>query len=147
MPEQAANAAFGWYWINRRKHSLSLLCRTMQKSRRSQWKVEVLDVVTASRARARKTALIKQFRSSENDGGLNCLNGRGRLVSLGSRIRHSQAFIGSRNPRTRANTRKIKELRKTHSSRKVAEILGICTKTVLRHLRGEFGKGKYADQS
>jgi hypothetical protein len=30
LPEQAASVAFGWYWINR-EHSLSLLCRTMQK--------------------------------------------------------------------------------------------------------------------
>jgi hypothetical protein len=144
LPEQAASITFGWYWINR-KHSLSLLCRTMQESRRSQWKVEVLEVVSASRAGARKTALIKKFKSSENDGGLNCANGRGRLVSQYSRIRHSQAVIGSRNPHTRANPGRIKELSKTLSSRKVAKILGIAKKTVLRHLRGEFGRGKYAD--
>ena len=144
LPEQTASFAFGWYWINR-KHSLSLLCRTMEKSRRSQWKVEVLEVVSASRAAARKTALIKKFRSSENDGGLNCANGRGRLVSQYSRIRHSQAVIGGRNPRVRANPRRIRELSKTLSSPKVAEILGISSKTVQRHLRGEFGRGKYAE--
>jgi hypothetical protein len=143
LPEQAASAAFGWYWINR-KQSLSLLCRTMQRSRRSGWKVDVLEVVSASRAGARKTALIEKFKSSENDGGLNCANGRGQLVSKYSRIRHSQAVIGSRNPHTRANPRRIKELSKTLSSRKVAKILGITKKTVLRHLRGEFGRGKYA---
>jgi DNA-binding CsgD family transcriptional regulator len=117
----------------------------MQKSRRSQWKVEVLEVVSASRAAARKTALIDKFKSSENDGGLNCANGRGRLVSQSSRIRHSQAVIGSRNPHTRANPRRIKELSKTLSSPKVAKILGINKKTVQRHLRGEFGRGKYAN--
>jgi DNA-binding CsgD family transcriptional regulator len=116
----------------------------MQKSRRSQWKVEVLEVVSASRAGARKTALIKKFKSSENDGGLNCANGRGRLVSRGSRIRHSQAVTGSRNPHTRANPRRIKELSNTLSSPKVAKILGISKKTVQRHLRGEFGRSKYA---
>ena len=147
LPEQAASIAFGWYWINRRKHSLSLLCRTMQRSRRSQWKVEVLEVVSAGRAAARKTALIKKFKSSENNGGLNCANGRGRLVSQSSRIRRSQAVIGSRNPHTRANPRRIKELSKTLSSPKVAKILGISKKTVQRHLRGEFGRGKYPDSS
>ena len=119
----------------------------MQKSSRSKWKVEVLDVVPASRARARKTGLIKKFKGSENDGGLNCANGRGRLVSQYSRIRHSEAVIGKRNPHTRANPTKIKKLSKTLSSRQVAEILGVCKLTVLRHLRGEFGKGKYAQQS
>jgi DNA-binding CsgD family transcriptional regulator len=146
LPEQAASIAFGWYWINR-KQSLTLLCRTMQKSRRSQWRVEVLEVVSASRASARKTALIKKFKSSENEGGLNCLNGRGRVVSQNSRIRHSEAVIGNRNPHTRANPRRVKELSKTLSSRKVGAILGIHKKTVQRHLRGEFGKSKYADQS
>jgi hypothetical protein len=145
LPDQAASYAFSWYWTNRKKYSLSLLCRTMQSSSRSKWKVEVLEVVSANRARARKTALIKQFKSSENDGGLNCANGRGRLVSRYSRIRHSQAVIGSRNPRTRANPHRIKELSKTLSSGKVAKILGISNKTVLRHLRGEFGRSKYAD--
>jgi hypothetical protein len=143
-PEQAASEAFNWYWINR-KRSLSLLCRTMQESARSKWKIEVLGVVSASRASALKTALIKKFKSSENSGGLNCANGRGRLVSQYSRIRHSQALIGKRNPNTRANHTKIKKLSKTLSSSKVAKILGICKLTVLRHLRGEFGKGKYAD--
>ena len=117
----------------------------MQKSARSEWKVEVLKLVPASRAGTRKTALIKKFKSSENDGGLNCANGRGRLVSQYSRIRHSQAKIGSRNPHTRTNPHRIKELSKTLSSRKVANILGIAQKTVQRHLRGEFGRGKYAD--
>jgi Fic family protein len=128
-----------------KKRSLSLLSRTMQKTLRSQWRLEVLEVVSASHAGARKTALIKKFRSSENDGGLNCANGRGRLVSKYSRIRHSKAVIGSSNPHTRANPRRIRELSKTLSSPKVAKILGISKKTVQRHLRGEFGKGKYAE--
>jgi hypothetical protein len=117
----------------------------MQESSCSKWKVEVLEVVSPSRARARKTALIKKFKSSENGGGLNCANGRGRLVSRYSRIRHSQAVIGSRNRHTRANPDRIQKLSKTLSSGKVDEILGIINKTVLRHLRGEFGRSKYAD--
>lgn len=140
---QAVSDAFASYWMNK-KRSLSLLSRTMQKTPLSQWRLEVLEVVSASRAAARKTALIKKFRSSENDGGLNCANGRGRLVSRGSRIRHSQAVTGSRNPNTRANPRRIKELSNTLSSPKVAKILGISKKTVQRHLRGEFGRSKYA---
>jgi AraC-like DNA-binding protein len=114
----------------------------MQKSRRSQWRLEVLEVIPASRARARKTALIKKFKSSENDGGLNCANGRGEVVSRDSLFRRSQAAIGTRNTNARANPRRIKELSKTLSSKKVARILGIAQKTVLRHLRGEFGKGR-----
>ncbi len=94
--------------------------------------------------RARKTALIKKFRSSENDGGLNCANGRGQVVSKYSRLRRSEAFSGTGNPNARANPRRIRELSKTLSSPKVAKILGISKKTVQRHLRGEFGKGKYA---
>lgn len=140
-PEQAVINAFTPYWINR-KRSLSLLCRTMQGTRRSQWRLEVLEVVSASRAKARKTALIKKFKSSEDNGGLNCANGRGQVVSRYSRIRHSQRSIGTRNPNARANPRRIRELSKTLSSNKVAKILGIAQKTVQRHLRGEFGRGK-----
>jgi hypothetical protein len=142
--EQAVSDAFASYWMNK-KRSLSVLCRTMQKTPRSQWRLEVLEIVSASRARARKTALIKKFRSSENDGGLNCANGRGQVVSRYARLRRSKAFTGTRNPNARANPRRIKELSKTLSSKKVAKILGIAQKTVLRHLRGEFGRGKYAD--
>jgi hypothetical protein len=144
--EQAVSDAFASYWINK-KRSLSLLCRTMQKTPRSQWRLEVLEVVSASRSRARKTALIKKFKSSENDGGLNCANGRGQVVSRYSRLRRSKAFTGTRNPNARANPRRIKELSKTLSSPKVAKNLGISKKTVQRHLRGEFGKGRYADPS
>lgn len=142
-PEAAANDAFAWYW-NRRRTSLSLLCRAMQNSRRSHWTLSVLEVVSAGRARTRKTALIKKFKGSENDGGLNCLNGRLGLVSQGSRKRHSQAVLGRHNGNARVNPRKIKELSETLSSSKVAKILGIAQKTVQRHLRGEYGKGKYA---
>ena len=142
--EQAVADAFASYWIQQ-KRSLSLLCRTMQKTRRSKWRPEVLEVVSASRAGARKTALIKNFRCSENDGGLNCANGRGKVVSRYSRIRRSKAFTGIRNPNARANPRRIKELSKTLSSPKVAKILGISKKTVQRHLRGEFGRSKYAE--
>lgn len=141
-PEAVANNAFAWYW-KRRKTSLSLLCRVMQKTRRSQWRVSVLEVVSAGRARTRKTALIKKFKGSENDGGLNCLNGRLGLVSQDSRKRHSQASLGRRNGNARVNPRKIRELSETLSSIKVAKILGIAQKTVQRHLRGEYGKGKY----
>jgi hypothetical protein len=114
----------------------------MQGTRRSQWRLEVLEVVSASRAKARKTALIKKFKSSEDDGGLNCANGRGQVVSRYSRIRHSQRSIGTLNPNAHANPRRIKELSKTLSSNKVAKILGIAQKTVQRHLRGEFGRVK-----
>ena len=141
-PKQAVINAFSSYWINR-KRSWSLLCRTMLRSRRSQWRLEVLEVVSASRARARKTALIKKFRSSENEGGLNCANGRGEVVSQYSLKRRSQKFIGTRNPNARADPHRIKELSKTLSSKKVAKILGIAQKTVLRHLRGEFGRTNY----
>lgn len=139
--EQAVINAFASYWINRRR-SWSLLCRTMLKSRRSQWGLEVLEVVPASRAGRRKTALIKKFKSSENDGGLNCANGRGQVVSQCSRIRRSQRSAGAGNPNAHVDPTKIKELSKTLSSKKVAEILGIAQKTVLRHLRGEFGRRK-----
>ena len=142
--EQAVSNAFASYWINK-KRSWSLLCRTMQKTPRSQWRLEVLEVVSARRARARKTALIKKFRSSENDGGLNCANGRGQVVSKYSRLRRSKAFTGTGNPNARANPRRIRELSKTLSSPKVAKILGISKKTVQRHLRGEFGRSKYAE--
>jgi hypothetical protein len=144
--EQAVSNAFASYWINK-KRSWSLLCRTMQKTHRSQWRLEVLEIISASRARARKTALIKKFRSSENDGGLNCANGRGQVVSRYSRLRRSKEFSGTGNPNARANPRRIKELSKTLSSPKVAKILGISKKTVQRHLRGEFGRSKYAGQS
>ena len=140
--EQAVINAFAKYWASR-KRGISLLYRTMQKSRRSQWRLGVLEVVPASRAGARKTALIKKFKSSESDGGLNCANGRGQVVSRDSQIRRSQAAIGSRNPNARADPRRIRELSKTLSSKKVAKILGLAQKTVLRHLRGEFGKGKF----
>jgi len=143
-PEQAVSNAFASYWMNR-KRSLSLLSRTMQKTLRSQWRREVLEVVAASRAGARKTALIKKFRCSENDGGLNCANGRGQVVSRYSRLRRSKAFTGTHNPNARANPRRIKELSKTLTSPKVAKILGISKKTVQRHLRGEFGRSKYAE--
>jgi len=73
----------------------------------------------------------------------NCANGRGQVVSQDSRIRRSQAAVGTRNPNARANPRRIKELSKTLSSKKVAKILGIAQKTVLRHLRGEFGRGNF----
>jgi len=142
--EQAVRDAFASYWINR-KRSLSLLGRTMQKTRRSTWRLEVLEIVSVSRARARKTALIKKFGSSENHGGLNCANGRGQVVSRYSRLRRSKAFTGTHNPNARANPRRIKELSKTLSSPKVAKILGISKKTVQRHLRGEFGRSKYAE--
>jgi hypothetical protein len=140
-PEQAVSDAFASYWMNK-KRSLSVLCRTMQRTLRSKWKIEVLEIVSARRAGARKTALIKKFRSSENDGGLNCANGRGQVVSKYARLRRSKAFTGTRNPNARANPRRIKELSRTLSSKKVAKILGIAQKTVLRHLRGEFGRGK-----
>ena len=141
-PKQAVTNAFASYWINRNR-SWSLLCRAMKGSRRTQWRLEVLEVVSASRARARKTALINKFKSSENDGGLNCANGRGQVVSRHSRIRRSQKFLGIRNPNARADHRRIEELSKKLSSKKVAKILGISQKTVLRHLRGEFGKGRF----
>ena len=144
--EQAVSDAFASYWINK-KRSLSLLGRTMQKTPRSQWRLEVLEIVSASRAGARKTALIKKFRSSENDGGLNCANGRGQVVSRYSRLRRSKEFSGTGNPNARANPGRIKELSKTLSSPKVAKILGMSKKTVQRHLRGEFGRSKYAGQS
>ena len=144
--EQAVSNAFASYWINK-KRSWSLLCRTMQRTSRSQWKIEVLEIISATRARARKTRLIKKFRSSENDGGLNCTNGRGQVVSKYSRLRRSKAFSGTGNPNARANPRRIKELSKTLSSPKVAKILGISKKTVQRHLRGEFGRSKYAGRS
>ena len=142
--EQAVSDAFASYWINK-KRSWSLLCRTMQKTPRSQWRMEVLEVVSASRARGRKTALIKKFRSSENEGGLNCANGRGQVVSRYSRLRRSKAFTGAGNPNARVNPRRIKELSKTLSSPKVANILGISKKTAQRHLRGEFGRSKYPE--
>ena len=140
--EAVANDAFAWYWHNR-NGSQSLLCRVMQKSRRSQWRVEVLEVVPANRVRARKTIFIKRFKTSEDYGGLNCANGRGYLVSLDSRKRHSQRRLGRRNGNARVDPRKIKELSENRTSREVAKILGIAQKTDQRHLRGEFGKGKY----